>query len=287
MTKAERSALLRLQAVADAAAPAVREQVRRALERLRNKLSADRLERVLLSGDSFTLHALASSLPEYLRPALNTLRQVTAAGVKAGAQQVGGFGVRFNMVSPTAVEAARTHAAKLVVEVTAETRRAIRDVVSRSFVEGIPPRDSARLLKELVGLTRRQAQAVMRKYAADVRRGLSRSQSLARSRRYADRLVSKRALTIARTETIAAASRGQLAAWQAAQRMGKLSAGAMKVWIVTPDDRLCKRCRPMDGRTVPVSANFAGPLGSAMAPPLHPNCRCAIGLTFPAVKRVA
>jgi SPP1 gp7 family putative phage head morphogenesis protein len=288
VTRAERNALLRLQAAADAAEPAVRARVLQALEKLRRSITADRLERVLKTRDAVALHQLAALLPTYLRPALTALRHVVQAGLKTGLQQAGGrLTLRFDLVSPHAIQAARDHAAKLVVEVTNETRRAIRDVVARSYVEGIPPRDAARLIRPLVGLTRRQALAVMRRYEEDVKRGVGRAAALARSQRYGERLLRRRALTIARTETIAAASRGQLTAWQQARARGKLSPTARKLWLVTPDDRLCPRCRAMEGRTAAIDAPFVGPFGQALAPPLHPNCRCAVALTFGTDRKVA
>lgn len=82
-----------------------------------------------------------------------------------------------------------------------------------------------------------------------------------------------RADKIARTETMRAVNAGQSEAWEAALDEGYLDEGAMKVWIVTPDDRLCPECEAMDGETVPVDEEFDG--GD---PPRHPNCRCVLSL---------
>jgi hypothetical protein len=48
-----------------------------------------------------------------------------------------------------------------------------------------------------------------------------------------------------------------------------------KVWIVTPDDRLCPICAAMGDERTAIDGTFAF---GGKAPPRHPNCRCAIGL---------
>jgi hypothetical protein len=48
------------------------------------------------------------------------------------------------------------------------------------------------------------------------------------------------------------------------------------VWIVTDDERLEVRCEALDGVQVPLGAAF---VSGVQAPPLHPNCRCAVGLS--------
>lgn len=69
---------------------------------------------------------------------------------------------------------------------------------------------------------------------------------------------------------------GQNEAWAQAQDEGILSADATKEWITTPDELTCPECEPMDGKTVPLQSEF--PEGD---PPLHPNCRCTLGIGRP------
>jgi SPP1 gp7 family putative phage head morphogenesis protein len=287
VTRAERDALRRLQAAADSATPLVRARILKALTRLQESVSVDEIERALRSRDVMAFYSIASTLPAYLRPALVALQNVIQAGVRTGIAQASALAIKFDLVNEHAVRAARDRAALLVTQITRETRSAIQSIVARSFADGIAPRDAARLIRPLIGLTVRQANAVLRRYEVLITNGLSRRAAERQARAYAQRLLRYRALTIARTETISAASSGQLSAWQQLQRRGRLAPAAMKVWIVTPDDRLCRRCRAMDGKTVPLDAQFVGAFGSASAPPLHPNCRCGIGLTFGGVRLAA
>ena len=91
-----------------------------------------------------------------------------------------------------------------------------------------------------------------------------------------------RAKLIAQTETMSAANGGARLAMQTAQTDGLLPPNARIEWIVTPDDRLCDRCRAMDRQTVPlINGAFTEPGkvgGGVMYPPLHPRCRCTIAI---------
>jgi SPP1 gp7 family putative phage head morphogenesis protein len=279
MTKAQRAAWVRLRALADRLEPVMRLQVIRALEALQRAVPLDRLERAILTRDAFAIHDLAGTLPARLRPSVRLLDRAHAQAGVVGklALQAAGVGVRFDIANPFAVAAARENGARFVTEVTAETRLALRTVVSRAFTEGIPPREAARLVRPLIGLTSRQAQAVLARRTDLVAAGLSRVAAARDAAAYAAKLLRYRATLIARTEIMRASNDGELSAWREAQRMGLLGR-AEKVWIVTPDDRLCPRCRPLDGARAPLGSPFITLRGRLDGPPLHPSCRCTIGL---------
>jgi hypothetical protein len=62
--------------------------------------------------------------------------------------------------------------------------------------------------------------------------------------------------------------------------------GLMAEWVASPD--CCELCDFMDGRLAPVGGGWTGgftkvgkrtvEVPGAAYPPLHPNCRCAMGL---------
>lgn len=192
------------------------------------------------------------------------------------------FELRFDLLNPKTLAAAKEHAASFVVETTQETQQAIRQVIGRAFAEGIAPKDLARLIRPMIGLTERQAQAVVN-YRQDLLAGEASVESAAASAaKYADKLLRRRAETIARTEVIDASAEGQLAAWIDAADKGLLDISqTSREWIVTDDDRLCPRCLAMDGQKVSLDAPFVTPEGGAIdGPTLHPNCRCTVGLAF-------
>lgn len=278
--RADREATRRLLQLADRAEPAVRLALHRALAQLQAALPARRLERVLRSGDQAALEALLRALPARLRPATRLLARELAQAYALERARLASVTVRgrLDLVDPDVAREARDHAAALVTQVTDQTRQAIRAVMGRSVVEGIPPREAATLLRPLVGLTRRQALAVVRLRRELLREGRDQDGLARRLAAYAARLLRQRTVLIARTETIAAATRGQLLAWARARREGLLPATAKIIWETTPDDRRCPYCASMHGTQVRLGTSFITPLGARRGPPMHPNCRCALGV---------
>lgn len=202
----------------------------------------------------------------------------------------------FNLSNPRAVAWARTRAGELITGLEEETRAAIlkeiRRIIARSQFEGIPVARVARMIRDEIGLTERLADAV-RRLAAEILANPGRklwAGNMAirvparvtwdfiarRTAQYARRLLNFRARMIARTETLAASNMGQVELWRQALAQGLLRGDEFKVWITTPDERLCSECEQLEGEEVPFDSDFST---GDMAPPLHPNCRCTIGLT--------
>ena len=170
----------------------------------------------------------------------------------------------FDQTNPEALAWARDRSARLVTAVTTEARRAIRAVVAEAFRNGGHPSVQARTIRAIVGLTERDALAVMRRQMALYAEGRDAAQVLRMTERYANRLHKARALTIARTETMAASNQGQQALWDQAVRQGHMGRRSMKAWLVADP---CPLCAPLEEETVPVGDNFS----TGGNPPLHPN----------------
>lgn len=177
----------------------------------------------------------------------------------------------FDVANPEAIAWAERHAAELVTDITTEARAAIRTVVTEAFDAGMPPRETAKLIRASIGLTERDAGAVMKRQLKMLADGVNPSVATAKAEKYADKLLRRRAETIARTETMRASNEGQTQLWAQAREKGLLSATAMKVWIAYDP---CPICAPLDGEIVPLDGVFS--IGGD--PPAHPNCRCTIGL---------
>jgi SPP1 gp7 family putative phage head morphogenesis protein len=81
----------------------------------------------------------------------------------------------------------------------------------------------------------------------------------------------ERAQTIARTETIAANNQGNLAAYKDAAAQG---IALMKEWLTAGDDLVSEECQANEDQgPIPLDDDFDS---GDDAPPLHPNCRCAV-----------
>lgn len=226
----------------------------------------------------------------------------------------------FDTANPEAERWARERSSDAITGIDEETRaaitKAVRPIIAGGFSRGETVQRMARRIREHVGLTVRDSNAVdafrarlleanpgslvragklptlepgKGRYSIRVRvpaGGLTERQLERAVQKYSDLLLNKRAIRIARTETMRASNQGQLQLWQQNRAAGLLTGNEKKVWIVTPDDDLCPVCRPMAGQKVGLTESFdTGRFGKVKSPPAHPQCRCAIGLALPTPKK--
>jgi SPP1 gp7 family putative phage head morphogenesis protein len=150
---------------------------------------------------------------------------------------------KFDVTNQKAVDWASKHAAETITGISNSTRDEIRELVETSFEDQIDVRELADQIADVIG---------------DV----------------------ARADTIARTESMRAANQGQSELWDQAVDQGLLTGDEQQEWIVTPDDKLCPICEPMDGVTTGLDDTFDVDGDEIDGPPAHPNCRCTVGLTL-------
>ncbi len=84
-----------------------------------------------------------------------------------------------------------------------------------------------------------------------------------------------RADLIARHESMLAANEGQRLGWKQAEEQGLLDSSAKRVWITTPDERLCPICKPLEDKTATLDGEYPG---GYSGPPAHVQCRCTEGI---------
>lgn len=184
----------------------------------------------------------------------------------------------FDGANTAAQRAAERQAASMVTLISEETRAAIRALIVRAISEGIPPYEAARMIRAMVGMNAQQALAAMNYREQLIDSGLSLDRIDLLLERYIAKKVRQRADLIARTEIMDALNDGALEGWKQARADGLLGAGATKEVIVTPDERLCPVCEPLDGQEQPLDKPFLTADGEFMMPPFHPACRCTAGV---------
>lgn len=190
-------------------------------------------------------------------------------------------GVTFDSTTPRAIQIVSDRGANLVRQIGLETRNAIRKEIDKAFKEGLGADRTADNLINLIGLTERQAAAVTKFRITSLENGASIKRAQRDAKRYADRLLQNRAMVIARTELMSAANEGHLEMVRQGVDQGIIPNKQLtKIWIVTPDDRLCPWCRPMEGQQISLDEFFTSGLGPVQNPPLHPQCRCVMGIEF-------
>ena len=196
------------------------------------------------------------------------------------------FNLSFDKTNPNALAIAQRRAGELVTSIDELTRTAVREAIVRAFKEQVDYRETARRIKNSVGLHPRWAEAVdtfeKKEFARLVRGGMkeetARTRSRERADRYSESLKSKRATMIARTEIALAQNEGRFEGWRQASEEGFVDTQSQKMWITAPDERVCDICGPLDGETVQWEDNFSN---GSPSPIVHPNCRCAMVILPP------
>jgi SPP1 gp7 family putative phage head morphogenesis protein len=252
-------------------------------------------------GTIIAVEVLAEVRATFEAGANAALRSAQIAGSFRAARNVKLGAMSFSMTNPEAVRWLQEHGGELVTGITKTTQQAIARILIRSFREGIPTREAARLIRPLIGLTEGHADAVFNLREAiranpgkkiwagrspiRVPRGGATADFVARrSQQYASRLLNFRANMIARTEAITASNMGQQHLWQQAMEQGLITSEQTKEWIVTPDDRLCPICEELGGEVQLVEDSFSVGVPS---PPAHALCRCTMGLSSRRVRQAA
>jgi hypothetical protein len=204
------------------------------------------------------------------------LREAYVDTMKAGANSQTLIDMSFDATNPEAIAWAEKRAAKLVTDVTKDVRVAIRIAVVEGLENGIAPINTARAIRSVLGLTERDASAVMKRQIELMQAGVSTKDASDRAERYAAKLTRARALTIARTETMSAANEGQLQLWEQAIEAGLLTGREQKVWMTADPCPICEAIE--EAGPVGIDEDFETEEGSFSGPPAHPNCRCSVGL---------
>jgi hypothetical protein len=243
-------------------------------------IAKTRLESALLSGN-VGLVIKALSFKEFEADLTASIAKILSEGAKKGAKEgiknlpaKAQSSLRFDLVNSRAVAWAESHSAKLITQVSNETKDAVRVIIKSAQSEGITIQRQAQLIRAHVGLTEGGANAV-----AKMRQRLLAEENKNADRltqRYSQKLINARARTIARTETLNSSNNGLLVGWREAQSQNLLSSTAKKKWIITPMES-CKLCLSVAGETVVLDSLFSNGYD---APTRHPRCRCTMGLVF-------
>lgn len=236
--------------------------------------------------DTAIAHAILTRGSQAFDHIIHAIEFQPVLGVVAGAEATREFDrlttdlktavrLSFNLHDPNFDQAVRDHQARLVREVTQETRRAIANMIERGYRNGMHPYDVAPTIREAVGLTSRQGQAVLNYADALTKKGAAPSTVADRSLGYARRMRTRRAQTIARTETARAAVMGRLQSYDQAAAADLFDPQTAELeWSSVQDDPN-EICATLDGERVPYGEDFAEGY-----PPVHPMCRCSVFLVL-------
>ena len=171
-----------------------------------------------------------------------------------------------------------SHGGELITLLSDESRKAISNILLRGQGLRMAPRDIAKDIRPLIGLTDRQAQANLKYknvvYQKLLDNGMSESKARERSEaaalKYAGKQHRYRAESIVLTENAFAYNRGAHMGVSQSIADGYMGRCEM-VWTTAGTNRVCGRCMELKD-TVVGTTDQSG----VTIPPLHPRCRCAI-----------
>ena len=192
------------------------------------------------------------------------------------------FTTAFTVENPYSRAYIRERSSELIVQIGNETREAVKNILDNAIRNGEPPRAIRTRIGNTTGLFDRWASAVDRRYSELLASGVSERDANKAASKYHDKLLRRRGENIARTEIVSASNQGTLDSWRIAQDNQWIPSDSKKQWIAGfGSARTCPYCSELHGTVVGVNELFPDTgIGRSERPPLHPSCRCTIGLVF-------
>lgn len=217
----------------------------------------------------------------------------------------------FNTTNARSVRALQESRLRLVREFTTGQRQATQEFLQDAFRRGLSPIEQARELQQSIGLTRHQAKSVTnfrlmlenrdpqvltrtlrdRRFDASIRRAIREDIPLTAKQidrqvgRYRDRWVRHRADTIARTETLAAASAADEELFRQAIDAGVIEENqVVSIWRARLRNTRDSHLSPLNGQKRPFGEPFRSNAGVRLRFPGDPsapaaeriNCQCVV-----------
>lgn len=192
------------------------------------------------------------------------------------------FTTSFTIENPYSRVYIRERSSQLIVQISNEQREVVKDILDKAIRNGEAPAMIRTRIGNVVGLHDRWAAAVDRRYSELLADGVPPGEANKRASKYHDKLLRRRGENIARTEIISASNQGTLDSWNIAQDNGWIQGNqTYKEWIAAfGSARTCIYCSALHGQVVKVNDSFDSDFGKVARPPLHPSCRCSMGLVF-------
>jgi hypothetical protein len=220
--------------------------------------------------------------------------------------------VSFDQVNEGALNAIRQNSLDKVKGFTEEQTKVVKSILENGVENGTNPREVARDLRQSIGLTENQWNAVSnyrnsleagtsdaldralrdKRFDSTVQRAIDTETPLTTEQidqmveRYANRMLAYRAEVIARTESLRAAHEGSEAIYQQAIDKGDLDPKQIvREWNTAGDTRVRDSHEAMQGQERPFGEPFESGEGNLIRYPCDPDapasdsiqCRCAVG----------
>lgn len=165
IAKADREKRSEIERLAARLEPSIADAVRAALEEHGDRLSLADLEAAIRAGDQRRVLEIVGQVdPVRAQAVRQTLEDAVWAGgalAQIQAPALKEARILFNRLNPDLVRWLEQYSLNLIREIDAGTTEAVRAALIKGMTEGRNPIDQARQIKAVVGLTAKQARAVM------------------------------------------------------------------------------------------------------------------------------
>lgn len=287
------------------------------ISNIQNTITLTQIEQAIIRGDIFaaaniiTQAVVAASFVTFTRELQSAL--IAGGDFSEKIANANKIQFTFDVTAPSPARFFQDYKAAKVREISQDMQRTIGAIIQRGINAGENPRETARLVRDGLGLTVNQEQAVYnyraylddlsgaaldrelrdKRYDRTIARAIKLGQPLSKEQKekmtaaYRRKYINRRAETIARTETMTMVSEGREQFWQEAVKNGVVDQNRIsREWIVTSDSRLrdAHAAIPrMNKGGVGLNEPFKSPLGLIRFPgdPMASagnriNCRCTV-----------
>lgn len=294
--------------------PRIARALRDAFQALRNAVSERQILRALTAGGIPGVIDLFANLePEITARILPPLQSAVAESGRVAYEYIPGESMKkgaipvFNPMATDVSAIITRYTAELVRQVSLATKEGIKEIIQADMIAGMPPAKSARTIKTGLGLTSRQEKAVQnyetalragskkaagyklrdRRFDPSIGKDITEDAIEKRVAAYRRRYIKHRAMVIARTESLRAATMGHVAGIDQMISDGTVDQSRLlKFWVTARDARVRDAHKPVPGLNkngVSYIGMFITPLGM-LRYPRDPNgtaantaqCRCSM-----------
>jgi SPP1 gp7 family putative phage head morphogenesis protein len=267
----------RINALLAAEEPALIRWFTRTRKDMANAISDQELADAIVSGiiprewASLFHDRYATFVLEKLVPKWEAAAAVGTEAVQAGVARLGVVH-DWDLLNSRVGDFILNRSSKLPVDLNSTQTEALRHILRHhTLTDPLAPKSLAEMIKSVVGLTDRQAQALTKFRTSLAGEDLSPSRLEALVQRRASQMHNQRAQRVARTELAIAHNEGTRAAVEDVASAGGFDGEVSRVWRAQEDERMCPICGQLDGQTVPLNQPYSN---GEMSPPGHPMCRC-------------
>jgi hypothetical protein len=241
---------------------------------IRDSLTPEEMER-LINGDD---KLLDRALLRYRAKVRSTIERGFTAAIpqlpKAGKVD-GTVAAMFDVLNPKVIEAIRELDSRVINTLKDEIRETVKAFVENGIRDGKNPKEIARDLRPVVGMSPTQADNALKFQAKLEAKGLPAAKIERQVATYRRKAVALNAETNARTATVDSLKLGQHLTWQDAADKGIVDLALLdKTWVTVGDDRVRLEHQLMAGQTVPFENAFSN--GEEIPGESTFNCRCIL-----------